>query len=267
MQSKCFYWMRRISAGKLAALAGLAVFLFGNVEASAQTNVRSGERSGKEVVEAICAKCHATGEKGSPRIGQQADWSKRLSHGLDELVMQAIRGHGGMPARGGQAALTDNEVRNAIIYMFNPGSAATTSTARPSPVAATKSTSNVRVVSGTEIYLGLLPAEVLRSYPKDSVERSMHGGVPGGSGHYHVNISLLDAATKAPIPNAKVEIKIDERGFSSETTALQPLTINSAPSYGNYVRLRSKSRYLLTVKIQRADSARPIEATFDHQVY
>ena len=28
-----------------------------------------------------------------------------------------------MPARGGKAELTDNEVRSAIIYMFNPPTA------------------------------------------------------------------------------------------------------------------------------------------------
>ena len=37
--------------------------------------------------------------------------------GIDSVVNQAIRGHGGMPARGGKAELNDNEVRNSIIYI------------------------------------------------------------------------------------------------------------------------------------------------------
>jgi cytochrome c5 len=249
---------RRLPA--LAALIALAVPA--HFEVSAQS-VRRGERSGSEVVQAICVKCHATGEKGAPRIGEQADWSRRLSHGLDELVMQAIRGHGGMPSRGGKAELTDNEIKNAIIYMFNPSGAPTAAAATPPP---TKVAGNVRVIGGTEVYLGLLPAEVLRSYPKDSAERSMHGGIPAGSGYYHVNVTLLDATSKAPISGGKVEIKVDERGISTETTTLQPVTINNTPSYGNYIRLKSKTRYLLSVKVQKADSAQPIEAQFEHQV-
>jgi cytochrome c5 len=37
------------------------------------------------------------------------------------VVRSAINGHGGMPARGGMASLTDAEMRNAVIYMMNKG--------------------------------------------------------------------------------------------------------------------------------------------------
>lgn len=76
------------------------------------------ERTGEQVVALACIKCHKSGEGGAPKIGDHAAWIPRVKHGLDPLVLSAIRGHGGMPARGGVADLTDNEVRNAIIYMF-----------------------------------------------------------------------------------------------------------------------------------------------------
>ncbi len=87
------------------------------------------------------------------------------------------------------------------------------------------------------------------------------------SGYYHVNVSVLDAATKAPISGAKVEIKIDERGLSSETKALLPMTTSSIPSYGNYVKLKGKTQYVFTVKIQKPDSPQPVEARFEHRLY
>ena len=250
---------------KVLALAmPLAVAVIAHYEASAQTGPRRDDRSGKEVVEAVCAECHATGVKGAPRIGERTEWTSRLSHGLGNAVNAAIRGHGGMPPRGGKAELTDNEVRSAIIYMFNPPTAPKAGAAAAEPA---KPTGNVKTVGGTEIYLGVLPAEVLRSFPKDSVERSMHGGVPSGSGHYHVNVSVLDAATKAPIPGARVEIKIDERGLSTETKSLLPITTSSVPSYGNYIKLKGKTQYVFTVKVQKAGSPQPLEAQFDHRVY
>ena len=43
-----------------------------------------------------------------------------MKKGLDNTVREAIKGHGGMPARGGLPDLTDYEVRAAIVYMFNP---------------------------------------------------------------------------------------------------------------------------------------------------
>ena len=95
----------------------------------------------------------------------------------------------------------------------------------------------------------------------------MHGGVPSGSGYYHVNVSVLDATSKAPISGARVEIKIDERGISTETKALLPIATSSIPSYGNYIKLKGKTQYVFTVKVQKPDSPQPVEAQFEHRVY
>ena len=76
------------------------------------------QRSGAEVVDAQCSKCHQDGKGGAPKIGDRSAWIPRLKDGLDNTVRSAINGHGGMPPRGGQANLTDAEVRSAIIYMF-----------------------------------------------------------------------------------------------------------------------------------------------------
>jgi cytochrome c5 len=75
-------------------------------------------RSGGEIVNAQCTKCHQAGVGGAPRIGDRDAWIPRLKQGLDSLVRSAIRGHGGMPARGGMANLTDSELKDAIIYLF-----------------------------------------------------------------------------------------------------------------------------------------------------
>ena len=84
---------------------------------------QSAERSGKEIVDAQCSKCHLEGKSGAPKIGDRDAWIQRLKKGLDATVREAIRGHGGMPPRGDKADLTDREVRNAILYMYYPGNA------------------------------------------------------------------------------------------------------------------------------------------------
>lgn len=223
------------------------------------------ERSGEQIVREQCSKCHQDGAAGAPRIGDRSAWAQRLSHGLDSAVATAIRGHGGMPARGDRADLTDREVRNAIIFMFNPASASVSSSA--AAPAAPKPTGPVKTIGTTEIYLGFLPAEVLRSYPTGSVERRMHGGIPSGSGYYHVNVSVFNATTKAPISDAKVEVRIAEPGLSIASTQLEPVTINNAPSYGNYVKLQRQTPYTVTVLVRRPDVAQPIEAKFDHRLH
>jgi cytochrome c5 len=79
------------------------------------------ERTGEQVVQARCRNCHETGKGGAPKIGDRDAWIPRMKDGFDSLVRSAINGHGGMPARGGLANLTDAEMRNAVTYMVNKG--------------------------------------------------------------------------------------------------------------------------------------------------
>jgi cytochrome c5 len=80
-------------------------------------------RSGEQVVKTQCVKCHGEGTGGAPRIGDRAAWIPRLKNGLDATVRSAVNGHGGMPARGGMADLSDAEIRSAVTYMLNAAGA------------------------------------------------------------------------------------------------------------------------------------------------
>lgn len=84
------------------------------------------ERSGKQVVDAVCADCHASGKDGAPKIGDRAEWSKRASKGLSKVTANAITGIRKMPAHGGQASLSDVEMSRAVAYMISSGHAADT---------------------------------------------------------------------------------------------------------------------------------------------
>lgn len=74
-------------------------------------------RTGEQIVKDRCSDCHASGRNGAPAIGDNKAWVARAKHGYDSLVRSALRGHGGMPARGGMAELTDSEVKSAVAYM------------------------------------------------------------------------------------------------------------------------------------------------------
>ena len=90
-------------------------------EPPAAVAAKGAERTGEEVVNLACAKCHATGERGAPKIGDSAAWTPRVARGLATVTQAALKGHGGMPARAGMADLSDVEVKRAIEYMFNSG--------------------------------------------------------------------------------------------------------------------------------------------------
>ena len=81
------------------------------------------DKSGEEVVKGVCSACHAAGLMGSPKIGDKGQWGPRIAQGYDTLISHAINGIRSMPARGGNAALTDGEMANAVAYMANQGGA------------------------------------------------------------------------------------------------------------------------------------------------
>lgn len=84
----------------------------------------SGPRSGAEIVTGVCAGCHSTGVPGAPQISDTATWKKELKEeGLDHLIAVAIKGEGGMPARGGDASLSDEEVAAAVKEMLTQSGA------------------------------------------------------------------------------------------------------------------------------------------------
>jgi cytochrome c5 len=261
---------QRPAHGRLARQVVLAVVLAVPV-ISQDAIAQRANRTGEQIVAAQCVKCHQAGEGGAPRIGDRAAWTPRLKQGLDNLVLAAIRGHGGMPARGGMADTTDAEIRNAILYMFDPAGAVASDKRQAEAAAKSAAAPPVRpggkhaTVGGIEVYLGLTTAEALRAYPKESAERTMHGGVPGGSGRYHVNISLFDARSGAAIGDAQVEVEVDEPGMTSESKKLEPMVMNEVRSFGNYFRMKPRTSYVIIVRVRMPGAPQPVEARFEHR--
>jgi cytochrome c5 len=100
------------------AVLRLAVAAACGIGAAAQSAM-VGERSGQEVVEQVCAICHATGLNGAPKIGDARAWEPRTRRGLSSLTQSALEGVRKMPPHGGQLDLNDVEIKRAITYMVN----------------------------------------------------------------------------------------------------------------------------------------------------
>jgi len=217
------------------------------------------ERSGKQVVDAQCSKCHAKGTGGAPKIGDRDAWAPRLKQGMDALVQSAIRGHGGMPPRGDKADLTDGEIRNAVHYMFNP--AAPAKSAAPAAAAKPAADPTHKLIAGTDIYLGVLPAEAMRSR-HTAADSKTRAAIPEGKGYFFVSVVLRDNATKADIKDAQVEARVANL-MTGETRKLETVTVNNAISYGTYFQMAGKDPYTVTLQIRKPGAPAPIEAKFD----
>ena len=77
-------------------------------------------RSADVLVKGVCAVCHSIGLANAPKLDAtaKADWQARLNGDLKALVTSAINGKGGMPPRGGDPTITDDELTAAIKHML-----------------------------------------------------------------------------------------------------------------------------------------------------
>ena len=111
----------------------------------ADANAPKGNLTGDAVYGQVCKTCHETGLAGAPKIGDKGAWSARLAQGQATVVGRAIAGFqgkaGAMPAKGGNADLTDVEVERAVVYMARQAGATwkepatTVAAATPAPAA------------------------------------------------------------------------------------------------------------------------------------
>lgn len=88
-------------------------------EASSSANNTAEVSPGEELVKKNCKVCHAQGINGAPIIGNAKMWEPRITKGVDELANNATNGFGLMPAKGGNTALTDEEIRLAVEFMVS----------------------------------------------------------------------------------------------------------------------------------------------------
>lgn len=106
-----------IAAAGLAACLVLSVSGTGTIGNFLIPAASAEELDGGQLYNQYCAICHKAGLNAAPKHGSKPLWAKRIAQGRDTMYANAINGLRGMPARGGFAQLTDEEVKAATDFM------------------------------------------------------------------------------------------------------------------------------------------------------
>ena len=87
--------------------------------APAATPAKAAAGGGKATYDATCAVCHNAGVANAPKAGDKAAFATRLkaAGGKEGLYASVIKGKGAMPAKGGNASLSDDAVKAAVDYL------------------------------------------------------------------------------------------------------------------------------------------------------
>ncbi len=117
-----------------------------------------------------------------------------------------------------------------------------------------------QVVGGVAIYLGIMPAELVRGHPPAHPESGMHGGVPVGENH--LTVALFDDKTGERITRAEVSATITGPDNFKAAKKLEPMIIAGSATYGNYFSMPGPGPYRIVLHIQAPGAGRSIEAVF-----
>lgn len=107
----------------VAAISKVAAPIVAMAIPAASASVATTAAGGEGIYKTACGACHGAGIAGAPKTGDKAAWSARVAQGKPTLYDRAIRGYQGkagvMPAKGGNSALADADVKSAVDYMVS----------------------------------------------------------------------------------------------------------------------------------------------------
>lgn len=90
--------------------------------AAASQVAYGGTTDGKTIYGNLCHACHESGAGGAPMLSNKSAWSARIAQGEATLLKHAIEGFTGtegmMPAKGGNPALSDEQVKATVEWMI-----------------------------------------------------------------------------------------------------------------------------------------------------
>ena len=115
---------------------------------------------------------------------------------------------------------------------------------------------------GLAVYMGVLPAELLRGNADASHIATMHGGTPWGSGSHHLVIAIYDERTQRQVEGADVMANVTPLGLGSTRRKLEPMQIGTSATYGNFFPMPGSGPYTLQVTIHLSGQARNTEVQF-----
>ena len=82
-----------------------------------------GTMDGSKIFGNLCTGCHTSGAGGAPKLEAAGIGARVAAQGIDMLIKNAISGYTGsagvMPAKGGNPALTDDQVKATVEWMVS----------------------------------------------------------------------------------------------------------------------------------------------------
>ena len=158
-----------------------------------------GERQGDQIFNKICIQCHAADSivPNAPKFENKGDWAPRIAQGFDTLFQHALNGFNAMPAKGGAADLTDQELKRVITYMANKagGTFPDPDAAAPADAAASGEAASAPAAEGAA------PADAPKADAAKAEDKGAAAGGADGKKVYEVSCQACHGGAVPGIPH------------------------------------------------------------------
>jgi hypothetical protein len=154
-------------------------------------------------------------------------------------------------------------LRSRIAIMFIAVVIAGSALARPGSSAVLD---GYKTAVGIVVYLGVLPAAMVRGHAGHRGDAGMHGGVPRGRSEHHLVVAAFDAASGVRIEDADVNATVSEPGHIAQTRLrLEPMRVADTITYGGFAAMPYAGHYTISVEVRRPGAEEPARVEFHYQ--
>jgi hypothetical protein len=136
-----------------------------------------------------------------------------------------------------------------------------------SGVANAADTDQSKTAGGVTVYLGVVPAEIVKGLASGSTtERPMHGGIPRGPHEYHFVAAVFDATSGARVSDAVVTAEVSGLGLAGSKKKLEPMQIAGTTTYGSFFDLPGFDLYTVKLTVERSGASPAVlQFKYDHR--
>lgn len=122
----------------------------------------------------------------------------------------------------------------------------------------------VKTVDDLTIYLGVVPAGLIRGH-KAELNAAVHAGLPRSSLHnVHLLAAVFNKDSGVRLRNIRVVARIHGMGRNRWTVQLRPMVVNEALTYGAFTNLGDQQRVMIAIDVIRPDHKNATTAQFDY---
>jgi hypothetical protein len=118
-----------------------------------------------------------------------------------------------------------------------------------------------KTAGGVTVYLGVVPAEIVKGLPAgSSTERPMHGRIPKGPHEYHLAAVFDDAS------DAVVTAEVSGLGLAGNKKKLELMQIAGTTTYGAFFDLPGFDIYMVKLTVEPSGAGPAVlQFKYDHR--